>query len=684
VVTPKIAMAPPPVKEENIGSVQRDFDAMEKDAIVDDINEMWRQMRKRDLLKAAVKGEISKSQYVSQMYKKLTSPIATIGIKDAEATSEDAEAALAAQMEKGWEMRGFGNKYSRTVEIWAFVLKSIIKELRLKKIKDKEEVSQKRKELGDELCTGLLKLGPTFIKLGQLLSTRRDILPIEYIKALERLQDDVPGFSGEKAKKIIEQDFGKPIDQIFKSFDETPIAAASLGQVHKAVLQTGETVAVKIQRQGLENLFKSDLVNLRFIAVILDKLDPKTDGAQRDWVRIYEESARLLYKEIDYINEGQQAERFASNFADTPWIKVPKIYWDTSSKRVLTMEYVPSVKINNIEEIEKRGIDRKKLAQRSADSYLKQLCRYGFFHCDPHPGNVGCDEKEGGRLIYYDFGMMDEFSVDVRKGLVNLIYSIYENDESGLCDALEQMGILAKDSDRVSVERISRFFLGEFQSTLAKNDDSEEAKWINQLTPEEKRKIRAERRAKLGADLLSVGNDVPFKFPPTFTFVFRAFTSLEGIGKGLDAKYDLTRLAVPYLKELLELREGSAVKALVKTYATKLGWRKEDIEALVTQPRQVAYMSKVIKKLERGDLKLRTRTLESERAFERTALVQSTQGKLLVASALLNAGIALTLAAAPVAMTQAAFSAAALYAAQFPLGVLKIRSFDKKSKTYGF
>eukprot|EP00954_Amorphochlora_amoebiformis_P012421 970585-Amorphochlora_amoeboformis.AAC.2 len=137
VVTPKIAMAPPPVKEENIGSVQRDFDAMEKDAIVDDINEMWRQMRKRDLLKAAVKGEISKSQYVSQMYKKLTSPIATIGIKDAEATSEDAEAALAAQMEKGWEMRGFGNKYSRTVEIWAFVLKSIIKELRLKKIKDK-------------------------------------------------------------------------------------------------------------------------------------------------------------------------------------------------------------------------------------------------------------------------------------------------------------------------------------------------------------------------------------------------------------------------------------------------------------------------------------------------------------------------------------------------------------------
>jgi len=441
-------------------------------------------------------------------------------------------------------------------------------------------------------------------------------------------------------------------------------------------------VAVKIQRQGLDQLFKSDLVNLKFLAVILDKLDPKTDGASRDWVRIYEESARLLYKEIDYENEGKNAERFANNFKDVSWIKVPKIYWNTTSPRVLTMEYVPSTKINDIEKIQAQGIDQKLLAKRSADSYLAQLCKHGFFHCDPHPGNVGCDAKEGGRLVYYDFGMMDEFTVNVRKGLVNLIFSIYENDEKGLCNALEEMGILQEGSDRVSVERISRFFLGEFQKTLATNED--EAQWINQMTPEEKKALRAERRAKLGADLLSVGNDVPFKFPPTFTFVFRAFTSLEGIGKGLDPKYDLTRLAIPYLKELLTLREGSAVKAVVKQYAEKLGWRPEDINAVVTQPRQVAYMTNVIKKLEQGDLKLRTRSLESERAFERQQLVQSAQGKLIVASALANAGIALTMGAGPLIASRLAFSLAVFFALQFPIGLLKVRSFDKKSKVYGF
>eukprot|EP00466_Bigelowiella_natans_P012251 jgi/Bigna1/86002/estExt_fgenesh1_pg.C_70230 len=605
-----------------------DFDAVERDAIIDDIDETWKQMRKRDLLKAAIDGKISKSQYVSTMVKKLKSPGAMnskISVAAALSKEDTGDAALAAQMEAGWQMRGFGNKYSRTVEIWAFLISA---ELKLRKVKDPEEKSLKRMEYAEDLCRGLLRLGPTFIKLGQLLSTRRDVLTPEYIKALERLQDDVPGFTGSKAKAIIEEDFGKPIDEIFQSFDETPIAAASLGQVHKAVLKNGQEVAVKIQRQGLDNLFKSDLVNLRLLAVILDKLDPKTDGAQRDWVRIYEESARLLYKEIDYTNEAKNAERFKENFADVPWIKVPDIYWETTSKRVLTMEYVPSVKINNIEEIERRGIDR-----------------------------------------------MDEFSTGVRKGLVNLIYSVYENDEVGLCNALEEMGILQPDSDRLSVERISRFFLEDFQKTLKASP--EEEKWINQLSPEEKKKARAER--------ISTVYDDREKKKIVFLFLSYSLRFLEGIGKTLDKGYDLTRLAVPYLKELLELREGSVVRAVVKQYAEKLGWRKEDINALVTQPRQVAYISNVIRKLEKGDLKLRTRTLESERAFERSAMVQQNQGKLIVASALLNSAMALSMfSTAPAVASQAAFGLAIFFALQFPLGALKVRSFDKKSKVYGF
>lgn len=203
----------------------------------------------------------------------------------------------------------------------------------------------------------------------------------------------------------------------------------------------------------------------------------------------------------------------------------------------------PGIKVNDIEKIEKAGIDRELLAKRSAESYLSQLCRYGFFHCDPHPGNVACDAEEGGRLIYYDFGMMDELKPEVRKGLVDLIFGVYENEPKLVCDAAEEIGILKKGVDRISVEKLARYFVNEFsQGSQGKS------KFLNQLSPEEQKLKRKQRRSQLANDLFSVGNDVPFRFPPTFTFVFRAFTSLDGIGKGLDEKYDLTKLARPYLK----------------------------------------------------------------------------------------------------------------------------------------
>ncbi|CAM9781939.1 unnamed protein product, partial [Choristocarpus tenellus] len=187
-------------------------------------------------------------------------------------------------------------------------------------------------------------------------------------------------------------------------------------------------------------------------------------------------------------------------------------------------------------------------------------------------GNVACDESNGGRLIFYDFGMMDEFRPNVKSGLVNLIFSTYENDARACCDALVEMGILKAGADRIrqedwGVEKIARSFLQEFTNTLQNGKD---AKWTSEMEKEEKKAIRKARRAKLGEDLLSVSGDVPFKFPPTFTFVFRAFTSLDGIGKGLDSKYDLTRLAQPYLQELLDLRDGSFALSVVKGFAKQV------------------------------------------------------------------------------------------------------------------
>ncbi len=248
---------------------------------------------------------------------------------------------------------------------------------RLKK-KDPQLYSKRLSELARILTYKILELGPTFIKLGQLLSTRIDVLPREFIDQLVLLQDQVPGFPGDIAVQIIEAELGKPIDQLYQSFNRTPIAAASLGQVHLAKLN-GETVAVKVQRQGLKRLFDMDLKNIKVLAKILDKFDPKVDGAQRDWISIYDESARLLYKEIDYKLEALNGVRFKENFKDVPWVKVPLFYMNMTTSSVITMEYVPGIKINNIAQIEAAGIDRKLLAQRSAESYLSQLCKHGFF-----------------------------------------------------------------------------------------------------------------------------------------------------------------------------------------------------------------------------------------------------------------------------------------------------------------
>jgi len=585
----------------------------------------------------------------------------------------------AGAMETGWFKRGYGGSFARTVEVWTFAISFIFRWLKVKKLSkgDPKIYSEAQTEVADILRDKALELGPTFIKLGQLLSTRIDILPKEYIKSLELLQDKVPGFSGELAVSIIEKQLGKPIEELYDTFDRNPLAAASLGQVHRATLN-GKELVVKIQRQGLKELFDMDLKNIKVLAVLLDKFDPKSDGAQRDWISIYDESAKLLYREIDYRAEALNAIRFKDNFADQPWIKVPEVLLNMTTTSVITMEYVPGIKINDIKKIEEAGIDRQLLAKRSAESYLTQICRHGFFHCDPHPGNLACDDKEGGRLIYYDFGMMDELKTEVKTGLVNLIFGIYENDPKEVCNALEEIEVLKKGVDRFSVEKICRVFLSEFTGTVQAKD----SKWTSQLSKEEQKEIRRRRRVQLGADLFSVGSDVPFKFPPTFTFVFRAFTSLDGIGKGLDPKYDLTRLAQPYLKELVDLKDGSALVSAAKGIGKKIGLRPLDIKNTVMSPRKVAYLEEVVTKLEQGDLKLRVRVLESERQFKRMEISQTNFATAAVAATFLNMAVILSVIAPSTPQAKlavkVAYGLAGIFGIQVPVGFMKLKKFDKK------
>eukprot|EP00955_Chlamydomonas_euryale_P064349 358951-Chlamydomonas_euryale.AAC.6 len=263
--------------------------------------------------------------------------------------------------------------------------------------------SARKTELAVWLREGLVKLGPTFIKIGQQFSTRVDVLAPEFIKELEMLQDNVPPFDSETAMEILRSNLGKEVDQVFESFNPKPIAAASLGQVHLARVD-GQKVVVKIQRPGLKDLFDIDLKNVRALAVWLQKLDPKTDGAARDWVAIYDECSRILYQEIDYTMEGRNADLFRKNFEGVSWVRVPKVMWDYSSAEVLVLEYVPGTKINDGEALDKLGLDRKELAkkvwdgQRAAGGVWKRVTRCGSQGAGKQGGQVawaaGCG-KEG-------------------------------------------------------------------------------------------------------------------------------------------------------------------------------------------------------------------------------------------------------------------------------------------------
>ena len=641
--------------------------------------------RTADIWKAKAAGKIGLREASTRTLKRMGTKLNPFGGQST-ASSDTEDAKQGVFMEGGWAKRGKGSSIVRTFELYSFGIRIILRELKLRKVEDKAEKSKARKLIAKDLRQGLLELGPTFIKLGQLLSTRIDILTKEYIDELKILQDSVPGFSGDTAIAVIERELGKKITDVFSEFDKRPIAAASLGQVHKAVLKDGgQVVAVKVQRTGLDDLFKNDLQNLKFAAKVFDKLDPKSDGADRDWVSIYEESAKLLYQEIDYQNEAKNAIRFREQFRSIDWVKVPEVYEQFTTPRVITMEFVPSVKISDVDKISEMGLDRAKIAERSAISYLEQLSKYGFFHCDPHPGNIGVDAgSPGGRLVYYDFGMMDEITGNLREGLVDLILGIYEYEPDlkdttkDVLRAAEKMGILDPNADPVPIERIARFFLNDFANT-----QSGKREWTKDKSKEEQVKERAERRKVLGESLLSVGNDVPFKFPATFTFVFRAFTSLDGIGKGLDKQYDLTKLTVPYLRNLSTIKYGSESKALSVGFSEKTGLNSKDFLSTLKAPKNMQYVTNTLEKMERGELKVRVRALETEQRLERLELKQSNNQALLFAGLFFNTGVVLSAVAEPTLLARTMIWAGIAATGKFVAGNLKLKQLEKKLASVG-
>ncbi|AOX04205.1 hypothetical protein BJP34_08795 [Moorena producens PAL-8-15-08-1] len=512
-----------------------------------------------------------------------------------------------------WNQENY-SRQRRFIDIWRFVLTLITglwldgKPWSYRGGYTEQKHAYRRKTQAIWIRDTFLDLGPTFIKVGQLFSTRADIFPSEYVEELSKLQDRVPAFSYEQVEQIIQEDLGKPIKELFSAFDPIPLAAASLGQVHKAQLRSGEEVAIKVQRPGLKKLFTIDLQILKGIAYYFQ--NHPDWGRGRDWSGIYEECCRILWEEIDYLNEGRNADTFRRNFRKYDWVKVPRVYWRYTSSRVLTLEFLPGIKISSYEALEAAGLDRKLIARLGAEAYLQQLLNDGFFHADPHPGNIAVSHK--GSLIFYDFGMMGQIKANVREQLMETLFGIAQKDGDRVVTSLIELGALSPVSDMGPVRRSVQYMLDNFMDK-----------------PFEDQSI-----TNISDDLYEIAYGQPFRFPATFTFVMRAFSTLEGVGKGLDPEFNFMEVAKPFALEIMT--NGNTPDN--NSFINELGRQAAQMSSTALGlPQRI---ESTIEKLERGDLRIRVRSIESDRVLRRLSGIQlGTNYTLLISAFTLSATI---------------------------------------------
>ena len=370
----------------------------------------------------------------------------------------------------------------------------------------------------------LVDLGPAFIKAGQALSTRPDIVPPVLLEELSQLQDQLPGFDSALAMACIEDDLGAPVDEIYESLDREPISAASLGQVHRGVLKGGQAVAVKVQRPGLREQITLDLYIVRNIAAWLNS---NIGLIRSDLVALIDELGRRVFEEMDYLNEANNAETFRDLHSHNPRIAVPAIYREATSRRVLTMEWINGVKLTNLEAVRAMGIDPDDMVEVGVSCSLQQLLEHGFFHADPHPGNLLA--LEDGRLCYLDFGMMSEVSRESRTGLIQAVVHLVNRNFGKLSKDFVTLGFLAED---VNLEPIVPAFESVFSQALEMGVNRMDFKSVTD-------------------DMSGVMYKFPFRVPPYYALIIRSLVTLEGIALSVDPDFKILGAAYPYFAQRL-------------------------------------------------------------------------------------------------------------------------------------
>lgn len=394
------------------------------------------------------------------------------------------------------------------------------------------EDSRRNRQRAIRLRTTALEMGGVLIKVGQFLSSRVDLLPTEYIEELALLQDEVPPVPFPEIKAIVEAELG-PVEDEFLSFSPEPVAAASLGQVHQAVLRTGEIVAVKVQRPHIREIVESDLGALRFIVHWLDRRT--VIGRRADLPLILREFEDTLRLELDYRAEGHHAERISTMFDTWPEVLVPRVYWSHTAERVLTLQYIGGVKVTDFSGMAREGISRSPVADILLRAYLLQIVEYGFFHADPHPGNVLV--RPGPQVVLLDFGMVGEISPSARSQLRRVFLGVVRRDYNEIVDALVRLGFVGRQADLGAIRTAVAWTIETFyEMSFAELQAVEPTTVLDQLQ-----------------DVL-YSQDV--RLPANYAFLGRALGTLSGVCTALDPSFQFVTVAEPFARRLLNQGGG--------------------------------------------------------------------------------------------------------------------------------
>lgn len=422
------------------------------------------------------------------------------------------------------------------------------------------------------LRMALIELGPTYIKLGQMMSTRPDIVPPEFLTELNQLQDTVPPFSSEQSLRIIEADLGQPIDKLFASFEPEPFAAASLGQVHAATLRDGSQVVVKVQRPDIQHVVAVDLAIITELAELAEQrseLGQRYHVADLAW-----EFANLLRAELDFRQEGRNADRFRRNFEGSRAVHIPRIYWELTSTRVLTSERLFGIKITDIQGMDACGLDRKRLAKNSVELILQEIFKDGFFQGDPHPGNMFA--LPGEVIGAVDFGQAIALDRETTQGLLQLLMSLSNYDATGALRALQRLNILSSREITPPLRRDMIRFIDRFVDRPLADISARET----------------------GEELFALVQRHRLLMPAQLALLLKAIVMMEGIGVQIDPKLDVFALARPYALE--NVRDTISPEAALRHL---LGRGRELTEFADTLP----HLGNVMQLLDQGELMVRTR-----------------------------------------------------------------------------